>query len=271
MDDLYEVLALRYAEFETPLAPLFIPALAEPSRVTMDYFVWVVRNRHRTVVIDTGFTAETAHRRGRRLLRCPGEALRSIGIDPSADSDVVMTHLHYDHAGNTALFSGARFHLQARELAFATGPFMSNPHPAMGGMYEAGDIADFAQLNFSGRLRLQDGDDELFPGIGLELVGGHSPGLQIVKVATARGPVVVAGDACHFYRHLRDRLPFHVSVDLREVMAGYERIEELAGGDLSRIVPGHDRKVVECFPALDSRSKGLTVRLDLAPTSPVTS
>jgi glyoxylase-like metal-dependent hydrolase (beta-lactamase superfamily II) len=75
----------------------------------------------RTFVIDTGFNAEVAKKRKRTFLRCPVETLGAFGIDVNAVEDVILTHLHYDHAGNFDRFPNARFHLQERELAYATG------------------------------------------------------------------------------------------------------------------------------------------------------
>lgn len=94
----------------------------------MDYFVWAAVCQERTVVIDTGFTEQVCCRRGgRTYLRCPIEGLSLLGIAADQVSDVVLTHLHYDHAGNFERFPNARFHLQEAELHYATGKYMRYP------------------------------------------------------------------------------------------------------------------------------------------------
>ena len=65
-----------------------------------------------------------AARRQRTFLRCPVQSLALLGIEATTVSDVILTHLHYDHVGNFDRFPAARFHLQEREMAYATGRYM---------------------------------------------------------------------------------------------------------------------------------------------------
>ena len=44
--------------------------------------------------------------------------LKRIGIRPESVDDVILTHMHYDHAGNRALFPKARYHVQDKEMAW---------------------------------------------------------------------------------------------------------------------------------------------------------
>ena len=101
-------------------------AIPNDAPMAMDYFVWVVSGGGRTWVVDTGFEELDAGRRGRRLLRSTTEALAAIGVDAAAVTDVVLTHLHYDHAGGCGQFPSARFHVQDREMAYATGRYMTH-------------------------------------------------------------------------------------------------------------------------------------------------
>jgi len=83
--------------------------------------VWVLRRSDCTFVVDTGFAKQAALRRRREWLRCPAESLRLLEVDPDKVTDVIVTHLHYDHAGNLDRLPRARFHLQDRDMAYATG------------------------------------------------------------------------------------------------------------------------------------------------------
>src|SRR5205807_9885442 len=96
----YELYAIRYATRAARRADHFIGGDPHDAPMPMDYFVWVAVGVERTFLIDTGFTAETAGKRGRTFLRCPVDALKLIGLDGAGVQDVILTHLHYDHVGN---------------------------------------------------------------------------------------------------------------------------------------------------------------------------
>jgi len=78
-------------------------------------------------VIDTGYTQEHATRLGRTFICNPVDMLHEIGIDPESATDVVLTHLHYDHAGNIGRFPAATFHFHKAELPFTTGWYAQEP------------------------------------------------------------------------------------------------------------------------------------------------
>ena len=121
MDQLpeYELFAIRYAMREAKRSDHFIGGDPHDAPMAMDYFLWVAKGPERTFVIDTGFTAEVAAKRGRRHLRDPIEALKLVGVDGDSVQDVILTHLHYDHVGNFHRFPAAQFHLQEPELHYA--------------------------------------------------------------------------------------------------------------------------------------------------------
>jgi glyoxylase-like metal-dependent hydrolase (beta-lactamase superfamily II) len=110
----YEIFAVRYATRDGRRSEHFIGGDPHDGPMPMDYFVWAARSAERTFVIDTGFTEETALARKRTFLRCPAEGLSLVGIDAREATDVIVTHMHYDHAGNCHKFPRATFHLQDR-------------------------------------------------------------------------------------------------------------------------------------------------------------
>jgi glyoxylase-like metal-dependent hydrolase (beta-lactamase superfamily II) len=108
---------------------------------------------------------------------------------------------------------------------------------------------DLATLQSSGRLKVVDGNLELVEGVQLEWVGGHSPGMQIVVVQSAKGPFVIANDALTTYRNLRDWAPPAIHINsVAECLGAMARIKQLSAGDESRICPGHDGEVWKKFP-----------------------
>ncbi|HSV35355.1 MAG TPA: N-acyl homoserine lactonase family protein [Ramlibacter sp.] len=242
----YAVYALRYATVARQARENFIAADPHEGPGSMDYFVWAIVGPDETIVVDTGFTAAAAQRRQRSFLRCPAEALLGLGIDAQAVQDVVITHLHYDHAGNLDKFPAARFHLQETEIAFATGPCMCEPF--LRHAYDVEDVVQMVRNVHAGRVQFHRGDVELRAGISLHRIGGHTDGLQAVRVHTERGWIVLASDAAHYTDNLRRRSPFPIVYHVGDMLRGFDRLRALADSH-EHIIPGHDPSVLRQYPA----------------------
>jgi glyoxylase-like metal-dependent hydrolase (beta-lactamase superfamily II) len=260
----WQVLALRYARHDRNAAANFLLPVEDPhDAMPMDYFVWLLRRPDgREVLVDTGFDAATAARRGRTVLRPVEECLRAVGTAPDSLRHVVVTHLHYDHAGNLGLFPNATFHVQDREMAFATGRHMCSH--SLRHAFEVEDVIRLLRAVYAERVVFHDGEGEVAPGVTLHHAGGHTDGLQMVRVETARGKLVIAGDASHYYANMARENPFPIIFDLGAMVQGWRRARRLAGGDESLVIPGHDPLVRTRFPAMEG-SGGEVVRLDLPP------
>jgi glyoxylase-like metal-dependent hydrolase (beta-lactamase superfamily II) len=203
-----------------------------------------------------------AEKRGRELLNPIGSGLRAIGIDPASVRNVIVSHLHYDHTGNYELFPNARYHLQDMEMAYATGRHMCHAHMQI--PFEVDDVLAMVRKVFAGRVEFHNGDDEIAPGISVHRIGGHSMGLQCVRVKTLRGYVVLASDAAHLYMHLEQGRVFPVVYDVGEVLEGYGKLKKLASSP-RHIVPGHDPKVLNLYPPGRAGLDNWVVRLDIDP------
>jgi glyoxylase-like metal-dependent hydrolase (beta-lactamase superfamily II) len=262
-DPAYEVFAIRYATRDAQRREHFIGGDPHEGPMPMDYYVWVVKGDGRVIVVDTGFNAEVAARRQRTFLRCPVETLGLLNLSPAEVDDVVLTHLHYDHAGNFDRFPKARFHLQEREIHYATGRYMR--FPRLSHSFEVEDVCGIVRLNYARRVLFYAGDAELAPGITLHAAGGHSDGLQFVRVNTARGPVVLASDVSHFYENLASGRPFPTAFHVGEMLEGFEKLLAVAP-DERHIVPGHDPLVMRLYPAPSPELEGIVVRLDVPPS-----
>lgn len=240
----YRIYAIRYAHRTLTSSEAFFGDL-EGRPMTMDYFVRALTNGQHTVVVDLGFTEAVSRRRGRQFLRSPGRGLAEIGIEAAAVQHVLLSHFHWDHVGNHALFPRATFYVQQSEMAFYTGRHA--PEAAFRRSIEVDDICALVRLNYEGRLRFIDGEAEIVPGVRVHHVGGHTPGMQLTSVTTARGRAVVASDASHYYRNLEARIPFPTLHDLPGVYRAFDRMLDLADRpDL--ILPGHDPLVLERLP-----------------------
>lgn len=259
-DEIYEVYALRFAHdphgvrgnhFYGPEADA---AASHPS----DYFFWLARSPKRSVLVDAGFTAETAQRRGREYLAEPVELLARLGVQPSDVMTLIVSHLHWDHIGHCASFPESRLVLQEREMAFWTGRHSGRGDFAR--TLAADDVIHILRRHWGGGVTFVDGDRDIHPGISVHLVGGHTPGTQIARVRTASGHVVLASDACHFYENFERDRPFSVLNHLPTMYDAFDRISALADGP-ELIVPGHDPLVLERFPAASDDLSGLVVRI----------
>ena len=211
----------------------------------LDFNLWIVRNAHRTVLVDTGFGQRAVSARNRPLDFDPVDALARLGLDPDAIENIILSHLHFDHAGNIERFAKARFHVQDAEVAFATGRCMCEANVRY--PFDVEDVVTLLRHTYASRVQFHDGEAAPFPGISLHLVPGHTQGMQAVRVMTQRGPVVLASDSSHFYSNLVRRSPFSLTVNALTTLRSYDRLLELAGS-VEHIIPGHDPKVRALYP-----------------------
>lgn len=261
MNDRYEIFAIRYGHLDRTATHNFLGGDPHDGPMPLAYYVWAIRNGDRTWLLDTGFDAATGAGRGRRLVRPVEAGLRAIGVEPESIRDVIVSHMHYDHAGNRDLFPQARYHLQTEEMAYCTGRSMC--HGVLRASYEAADVQAMVGKLFADRVVFHDGEAELAPGLTLHRVGGHTRGLQVVRVHTQRGWVVLASDAAHFYANWQQRRPFPIVDDVTAYLDAFRRIERLADSP-EHVIPGHDPLVLERYPLARPGVEAI-VRLDLQP------
>jgi len=275
--EVYEVYAIHYCtrgdrpKSETFLSPV-LSADAHDTAQDITYFVWLITNENRTVLVDTGFDRDELERRKALMgggwnpdyLRTPAEGVAMLGFDPKGIEDVIITHLHYDHAGTTHDFPEATFHLQELEMSYATGAYMC--HEQLRFPYTVDFVVDMVRHLYNGRVRFVSGDAEFAPGISLHLAAGHTMGMQSVRVLTKRGWIVLASDASHFYDNIEGSAPFPIVFNVGDMLDSFQKLRRLAETP-AHIIPGHDPLVLERYPAPSAGLEGAVVRLDVAPTA----
>jgi glyoxylase-like metal-dependent hydrolase (beta-lactamase superfamily II) len=261
LNDTYELFAVRYGHNDRRAAANFIGGDPHNGPMPLDYFVWVIRGAARTFLFDTGFDAKSGQRRDRQLTRPVGVGLKMVGVDPDTVEDVIISHMHFDHAGNAELFPRARYHLQDTEMAYCTGRCMC--HHGLRHPFDLADVTAMLAKVYAERVIFHDGASEIAPNLTVHKVGGHSKGLQIVRVLTRRGWVVLGSDASHFYANFEQGRPFPVLESVTDMLEGFNTMRRLASSP-NHIIPGHDPLVIDRYPAVLPGVDDI-VRLDADP------
>jgi len=261
-DDIHEVYAVAYASHGRMRSENYVFGDPHDEMTSITYYVWVIKGPHGVFVVDTGFDDVAAKERARTITHPVGEGLQALGVDSDKVQHVIATHMHWDHAGNYDLFPNARYHVQDTEMAYCTGRCMC--HQMLRIPFSERDVHAMVGKVFAYRVEFHDGSEELAPGISVHLVGGHSKGLQCVRVKTRCGHVVLASDCCHLYSHIDEGRVFPITYSIGDTLEGYRKLQKLATSR-QHIVPGHDPEVLKLYPAARAGLENWIARLDVAP------
>jgi glyoxylase-like metal-dependent hydrolase (beta-lactamase superfamily II) len=205
------------------------------------------------MLVDCGFRSGDSMTGSRfQNIEMPEAVLAKTGFRPEQVDTLILTHLHFDHAGNFAAFPNARLIVQRREYERWLEVIASVPDLSLGKQHWALSSMDveviglFQQAVKDGRVTLLDGDAEVAPGVFCRLAADtHTFGSQWVEVSTPQGPYVIAGDCVYWYANI-ERMwpPGYIQGNPWNLMAAYERLKAVVGPQqLERIVPGHDMQV----------------------------
>ena len=170
-----------------------------------DAFDWalnavMVRSGGKTILIDAGLGSDpnlNLPRAGQLIRR-----LAAAGIDLSAVTDLVLTHLHMDHIGGLLvdgvkqqLRKDLRIHVAAAEVKFWEKPDFSRTAMPEGFPDALRSTAKQFLKEYGSQLRLFDDEQEIAPGVVARRTGGHTPGHSVVRMAAGDDALTFAGDA----------------------------------------------------------------------------
>ena len=130
--------------------------------------------------------------------------------------------------------------------------------------FEIDHVAGMIRLVYKDQIKFHRGDAQIAPGIQVLRIGGHTAGLQAVRVHTQRGWVVLASDSSHYYEHFEKSRCFPLVYHVGEMIEGFSTIKQLAES-IEHIIPGHDPQVLSRYPAASTALQGVVARLDLSP------
>jgi glyoxylase-like metal-dependent hydrolase (beta-lactamase superfamily II) len=213
----------------------------------MDYNFWVMRTGDSIVLMDTGYDIAARDWLGEISVTPTPDGLRMIEIDPLDVDMVITSHFHYDHIGYLGLFERAQVVSGQNEYDYWFAKRAANA--LMGEFTTEENLIPVEKAEKEGRLRLISEEAEVFPGITVYQVGGHCPGETIALVDTEKGPLILASDAAHFYEQLEHGWPFFAFTDLEEMRNALAFIHKLAEDRGATVIPGHDGRTRQKFPA----------------------
>jgi glyoxylase-like metal-dependent hydrolase (beta-lactamase superfamily II) len=243
----YEVYAIRYATIpDFPVAGLIKGA--DPARkLDIAMTVWLVRGNGRNILVDSGFYREQFFKQWKvNDFVKPSEALAPLGVKPEDVTDVIITHMHWDHADGMDLFPKAHIWLQRDEYSYYTGEAWQQK--GTHGGIDPDDVLAVVKLNVEGRVGLVNGDaQEIIPGVTCYIGGKHTFQSQYVGVSGRGGTVVLASDNMYLYENLEKHVPIAQTLDADSNLRAQDRMKQLAASP-RLIIPGHDPAVFEKFP-----------------------
>jgi glyoxylase-like metal-dependent hydrolase (beta-lactamase superfamily II) len=247
----YQIYAIRYATIPDLSVSMFVQDAAPERKTAAAMTIWLIRGDGRNILFDSGFYHERFFKSWNvtNFVR-PSEALAAMGLKPEDITDIIVSHMHWDHADGIDLFPKAKIWIQRDEYTYYTGEAW---HGDTHGGIDPEDVLTLVKMNTDGRVAFVNGDDqEIIPGITCYIGGKHTFQSQYVGVNSSAGKVVLASDNLYLYENLEKHVPIGTTLDAASNLRAQDRMRQIAASpDL--IVPGHDPAVFERFPKVSDR------------------
>ena len=206
---------------------------------------WLILGAGKPILVDSSFRSVEDAKAHQYLVcrRSPEQALavqlQRHDVRPEDIGLLIHTHVHMDHAGQDHLIPNARILVQRRELQNAAAPDM---YPAP--FYDRLNVARLVHDHWT-RVEVLDGEADIVPGVRCVPMPGHTPGHQVVYVATASGQAIIAGDAAMTVQgNVIDGVAPGFLDSMPDTMAGLRRLAR----DGKHILPTHDQAVFALYP-----------------------
>ena len=246
------VQAIRYATLSNFPVSALVRGADTTRRLDAAAMIWLARRPDgRVVLMDAGFYRDKFLQRWKPsdFLR-PSEAVRLAGVKPEEVTDIIVSHVHWDHMDGADLFPNARIWIQRDEYAH----HVDDNGRVLDRAVDSLDAVMLASLKRAGRVQLVQGDDqEIMPGIRVYTGGKHTYASQFATVQTPDGTIVLASDNAYLYENLDQRRPIAQTLDSLSNLRAQDRMKVLASSP-RLIVPGHDPEVFTRFAAKGERN-----------------
>ena len=241
----YEVYAVRYATLPRFRVSSLITGADTSRRLDIAMMVWVIKGGGRAILVDAGFHRDDLVNRWHPTdFSPPSEAIGKLGIKPEDVTDVIVSHVHWDHLDGVDLFPRAKVWIQREEFEH----HLDSAGAVRDRAIDAADAKILASIAREGRVMLVDGDGkEIIPGITVYTGGKHTFASQFATATTSAGTVVLASDNAYLYENFAKHVPIAQTLDSASNLRTQTRMLSLAS-DPRLIVPGHDPEVFVRFP-----------------------
>jgi glyoxylase-like metal-dependent hydrolase (beta-lactamase superfamily II) len=242
----YEIYAVRYATIKD-FAVSGLVAGADPSRkMDIAMMVWLIKGGGHNILFDSGFYRDQFMRQWKPVdYAKPSDAVARAGVKPEDITDVIISHIHWDHADGFDLVPKAKIWIQKDEIEYYAGSAWNGRKRSAA---DPDDILGLVKLNTEGRVALVNGDaQEILPGITCYTGGKHTYASQFLGVTTATGIAVLASDNAYLYENLEKHVPIAQTLDAASNLRAQDRMKQLATNP-KLIIPGHDPAVMKNFP-----------------------
>ena len=233
----YEVLSLETGRFALDGGAMFgvVPWVFwskmippdERGRINLAARCWLVRGQGRTILVDNGNGTKWNEKLKDiyNLDLTSGDLVSSLmkaGVKPHGVTDVILTHLHFDHAGGSTTVAGgklvptfpnAKYYVQKKHWELSQHPTEKDRASFMND--------DFVPLMDHGVLELVDGECEIFPGIELLVTNGHTTAQQLPKISDGRTTMLFCCDLLPTASHVP--WPYVMAYDVRPLVTIEEK------------------------------------------------
>jgi len=221
----------------------------ERNRIRLAMRCLLIEGHGRRVLVDVG----AGHKLSPKLVdiyrlehqeHTLERALAAAGLEPGDITDVILTHLHFDHAGGATRREGdrlvptlpaARYYLQRRNLENARRPNLRERASYM--------EENFEPLVEAGVLTTWEGPQSPWPGIEILTAEGHTRGQQLVRVVGGGGALYFLADVVPTAAHVR--IPFVMGYDMAaiETMAEKTALLDRAAAEQAWVAIEHDPEI----------------------------
>jgi glyoxylase-like metal-dependent hydrolase (beta-lactamase superfamily II) len=199
----------------------------ERQRIKLAARCWLVRGHGRTILVDDGNGTKWNEKLKDiyRLDNSSGDlisSLKRLGYGTEDITDVILTHLHFDHAGGSTTvvngeiiptFPHARYYVQKKQWELSQSPSDKDRGSFM--------RDDFAPLMDHGVLELVDGEFEIFPGIELLVCNRHTNAQQLPKISDGNTTMLFCCDLIPTSSHIP--WPYVMAYDVRPLVTIEEK------------------------------------------------
>jgi glyoxylase-like metal-dependent hydrolase (beta-lactamase superfamily II) len=252
----YEIYGIRYATLKDFSVAGLVAGADKSRKMDIAMMIWLIKGDGRNVLFDCGFYRDQFMRQWHPAdYEKPSVALERAGLKPEEITDVIISHIHWDHADGFDLFPMAKIWIQKDELEYYAGEAWQGKKRTAAA---PDDLLGLVKLNTEGKVGLVHGDaQEILPGITCYIGGKHTYQSQYIGVTTAAGIVVLASDNVYLNENLEKHVPISATLDPESNLRAQDRMKELAASP-KLILTGHDPAVMKDFPEVAPRVVKIT-------------